>query len=100
MKLAKSSYTLIHDNVASIGISFNSLIVTREDDIGEVLGRNKWQWAGHVARLTDERWTTQTTEWKPMYGGRNRGRPRTRWRDDLDESCDTATWRGFAVDRL
>ena len=23
---------------------------TRVDDIGEVSGRNKWRWAGHVAR--------------------------------------------------
>ena len=26
---------------------------TRVDDIGEVSGRNKCRWAGHVTRLTD-----------------------------------------------
>ena len=38
---------------------------------------------GHVARMTDNRWTMGTTEWQPRIGTRSRGRQKTRWRDDI-----------------
>lgn len=44
----------------------------------------KWNWAGHVARMTDNRWTKRITEWRPRQDAfRSRGRPPTRWADDL-----------------
>lgn len=30
---------------------------------------------GHIARLTDGRWTKTILEWRPRLGKRNRGRP-------------------------
>ena len=42
-----------------------------------------YQWAGHVVRLTDNRWTKLTTVWRPRTGKRNTGRPKTRWSDDI-----------------
>lgn len=30
----------------------------------------KWKWAGHVARLKDERWTSRVTTWKGPIGKR------------------------------
>ncbi|CAG9125592.1 unnamed protein product [Plutella xylostella] len=44
----------------------------------------KWAWAGHVCRMHPDRWARIVTEWVPSDGRRRRGRPRRRWRDDLD----------------
>ena len=46
--------------------------------------RRKWRWAGHIARLADDRWTIQSVLWDPVAGARNVGRPRRRWTDALD----------------
>ena len=35
--------------------------------------RIKWKWAGHIARLKDERWTKLITEWQPIDKKRKRG---------------------------
>ena len=43
----------------------------------------KWQWAGHIARVTDNRWTKIVTEWIPLDGKRERARPKTRWEDEI-----------------
>ena len=44
----------------------------------------KWNWPGHVVRRTDNHWTTCITFWMPHGHTRNWGRPRIRWRDNLD----------------
>ncbi|CAH2091627.1 unnamed protein product [Euphydryas editha] len=43
----------------------------------------KWRWAGHIARLTDNRWTHTITLWKGPPGTRKRGKPVARWADDI-----------------
>ena len=43
----------------------------------------KWKWAGHVARLRDDRWTKRIVNWRPRADKRSRGRPPTRWSDDI-----------------
>ena len=43
----------------------------------------KWAWAGHVMRRTDHRWTVKVTEWQPRDGKRSKGRPSTRWRNEI-----------------
>ena len=48
--------------------------------------RIKWSWAGHISRLKYDRWTKRITTWRPYGRKKLRGRPATRWRDDLDES--------------
>ena len=58
----------------------------------------KWRWAGHVARLTDNRWTIQTTSWLGPSGQRKRGRPYARWADDLTKIAGTH-WMRLAKDR-
>ena len=52
-------------------------------DVGVKTARLKWDWAGHVCRMHPQRWAKLATEWAPE-GSRRRGRPRRRWRDDLD----------------
>lgn len=57
---------------------------TRLVDAIERIASIKWNWAGHIARLTDNRWTKKIMEWRPRHEAfRNRGRPLTRWHDDL-----------------
>ena len=62
-------------------------------DIKHVIKSRKWTCAGHVARLRDNRWTSQVTDWRPMGGSRPRGRPSKRWRDEIDALWRSVTWR-------
>ncbi|CAB3226849.1 unnamed protein product [Arctia plantaginis] len=43
----------------------------------------KWKWAGHIARLQDQRWTKRVTEWRGPVGKRKKGRPSIRWEDEI-----------------
>lgn len=53
-------------------------------DAVERIATLKWNWAGHIARRTDDRWTRRILEWRPRQEAyRNRGRPPTRWTDDI-----------------
>lgn len=72
---------------------------TRVKDIIQQIKERKWRWAGHVARMTDNRWTKRLTEWVPRdRGKRSRGRQRVRWRDEIQE-CAGVTWMSRARDR-
>ena len=72
---------------------------TQVRDIIEVIKKNKWTWAGHVMRRTDNRWTKRITEWIPREGTRNRGKQRTRWRDEIQEFAGP-TWSTLTQDRV
>jgi hypothetical protein len=58
----------------------------------------KWQWVGHISRITDNRWGKRVLEWRPRLGRFSVGRPQARWSDDL---CRTAgrSWMRVAEDR-
>lgn len=58
----------------------------------------KWRWAGHLARLTDNRWTIKTTSWLGPLGYRKRGRPIARWADDVVKTAGI-NWMRTAKDR-
>lgn len=58
----------------------------------------KWKWAGHVARLKDERWTKKVTFWKGPLGKRSKGRPLTRWEDEIIRAAGP-NWQEKAQDR-
>ncbi|KAI8434265.1 hypothetical protein MSG28_012359 [Choristoneura fumiferana] len=58
----------------------------------------KWRWAGHVARMGDNRWTSRLTSWPGPAGTRKRGRPKTRWADDIVEIAGKL-WMEKANDR-
>ena len=70
---------------------------TKIIDIIEYTLKQKWKWAGHIARLKDNRWTKRCTEWQPRRGKRSRGRPSRRWQDDITEKEGT-TWIRKATD--
>ena len=67
-------------------------------DIIDHIRQSKHRWAGHVARLQDNRWTIRATSWVPRRWLRPRGRPKTRWRDNLSRHLGT-TWTRLAQDR-
>jgi endonuclease/exonuclease/phosphatase family metal-dependent hydrolase len=58
----------------------------------------KWQWAGHVARITDNRWTRSVTEWLPLDQKRKKARPKVRWEDDIKKYIGV-TWMRVGRDR-
>jgi hypothetical protein len=62
----------------------------KNETIREMLGvqdiilgtrRTKMRWAGHVARMKDNRWTFRIIDWYPREIRGPRGRPPTRWED-------------------
>lgn len=57
-----------------------------------------WQWAGHIARMDSNRWAKRTTDRYPIYMIRSRGRPSSRWRDDI-ENLVGCLWQRLAIER-
>ncbi|GBP15081.1 Putative uncharacterized transposon-derived protein F52C9.6 [Eumeta japonica] len=78
-----------HTKIRGIPKATNALTFTQ---------KRKWQWAGHVARMTDKRWTTRVTQWKGPPGKRRRGRPLARWEEDL-KILAGSDWYSIAQDR-
>ena len=54
-------------------------------DIIERVRCMRGQWAGHVTRMSNTRWAKITSEWTPREEKRVRGRPKRRWRDNIEE---------------
>jgi len=72
-------------------------------NIVRVIKSRKMRWAGHVARMGEERGAYRVLVGKPE-GKRPLGRPRRRWADnsrmDLQEvGCGYVDWIGLAQDR-
>ena len=71
---------------------------TKVIDLLEKVEFTKGQWAGHLARMDNNRWAKKTTEWRPREGSRAKGRPKRRWRDEIEEKAGS-TWMQRAQDR-
>ncbi|CAK1604107.1 unnamed protein product [Parnassius mnemosyne] len=71
---------------------------TRVTDIAQRISKLKWQWAGHIARRTDNRWGRKVLEWQPRHMKRKRGRPCRRWEDDI-KAIAGGIWTRTAKDR-
>jgi len=67
-------------------------------DIMSTIKKLKWSWAGHIARMKDNRWTQRTTEWMPIGYKRERARPMTRWDDEIIKFMGV-TWNRTAQNR-
>ena len=72
---------------------------TKVKDINEKAEEAKGQWAGHLARMNTSKWARKTTEWTPREGKRARGRPKRRWRDDIERKAGTK-WTQVAQSRI
>ena len=73
----------------------------------EEVRRRKFRWAGHVARRSDGRWTSQVISWHPR-GARATGRPLLRWVDSIrdffkallgEDAGTDDVWMEIAQDR-
>ena len=53
----------------------------------EQISSMKGQWAGHIACMDNSKRAKITTEWTSRDGKRKRGRPKRRWRDDIEEEA-------------
>ena len=56
-------------------------------DIRTRTKESKYRWAGHAARMTDNRWKSRAYSWQPRQFQRGRGRPSLRWSDELVQRC-------------
>ena len=63
------------------------------DKILELVERGQLRWYGLVKRMEDSRYPKQFLEWIPD-GRRPVGRPRVRWRDNIDKAVQR---RGFTM---
>ncbi|PZC84828.1 hypothetical protein B5X24_HaOG203818 [Helicoverpa armigera] len=60
--------------------------------------QRKWRWAGHVARYDENRWPLRVQKWMGPRGSRARGRPNTRWADDIVKTAGRG-WLETAKDK-
>ena len=72
---------------------------TKVKDVIQTARDLKSKWAGHLARMQNNRWAKITTEWYPRNCTRRRGRPKRRWRDEIEEEVGK-TWMRIARDRV
>lgn len=72
--------------------------ITKVKDIIEQVRTIRGKWAGHLARMNDIKWAKRTTEWTPRQGKRRRGKPKRRWRDEIQE-VGGRRWMQVAQDR-
>ncbi|RVE52335.1 hypothetical protein evm_002973 [Chilo suppressalis] len=86
---------------ATLGVSLRDKIRNTEIrrrtgvyDIARRVSTLKWQWAGHIARGSDNRWVRKVLEWRPRTGRCSVGRPPTRWTDDIVK-CAGSRWMAF-----
>ncbi|KAF2885206.1 hypothetical protein ILUMI_20962 [Ignelater luminosus] len=58
---------------------------TKVVDVAKRRTYSKWNYAGRVARIKDNRWSVRILGWRPWTGKRDRGSPITRWYDDIEK---------------
>jgi len=45
----------------------------------------KWDFAGHVQRMNDDRWAKRVVNWTPTNGKRSKGHQLRRWSDGIED---------------
>ena len=71
---------------------------TKVKDVIQKAVEAKGKWAGHMARMKNHEWAKKTTEWTPLDRKRAKGRPKIRWRDDIEKKAGSR-WTQRAQDR-
>ncbi|XP_013144899.1 PREDICTED: uncharacterized protein LOC106108016 [Papilio polytes] len=70
---------------------------TRTKDATIVAKKLKWKWAGHTIR-GEEKWSKLLMNWYTKHKKRKRGRPYTRWVDEIKAAAGSA-WSRTAKNR-
>jgi len=68
--------------------------LTKTADIVRFVKSKRMAWLGHVMRMEGKRIPKRILEWKPT-GRRDRGRPRKRWIEDIEEDIQMMGIRGW-----
>ena len=63
---------------------------TKAKRVGIIAKTLKLKYAGYLIRECDQKWNKTLTLWIPHTGKRSRGRPRTRWSDEINRELGTA----------
>ena len=97
----------VHRQPSETWVEYMKRSAARIDELSERQGlqtwahtyrQTKWRFAGATARQTDNRWSKVILGWKPDSElGRDRGRPVTRWSDDI-EALAGGSWQKAAED--
>ena len=65
--------------------------------------RSKWRWAGHVARMSCQRWARKVTQWRDADWCKGGGGPRRpardhwfRWEDEFRRFADSNSWDSWS----
>ena len=72
---------------------------TKVTDIIRQCSKLKRQWASHISRRIDRRWSKQVLEWRPRIGKRSVRRRPVRWIDDLKRVAGS-DWMAKTGDRV
>ncbi len=70
---------------------------TKVEDIGYIIKIMKFNYAGHIAK-ENNKWNKIVQEWTPINKKRRKGKPPTRWRDELVKEFGLL-WTRTARDR-
>jgi hypothetical protein len=77
--------SMIHKRKIDRSSNVNLRKRTKLKDVVVAAKELKCNWAGHVARYPDGRIPKIVENWTPVGGKRSRGRPKTRWQDEIKE---------------
>ena len=67
-------------------------------DVAYKIKKLKWKYAGHLARMDNQRWGKLVTEWIPYDKKRRKGRPTARCKDGITKITGTM-WERVAYNR-
>ncbi|GFO19352.1 endonuclease-reverse transcriptase [Plakobranchus ocellatus] len=84
----------LKDRIPTMEIRKNNQVI----DVVQYIQKQKWRWAGHIARAKDNRWTKRCTEWQTMSGRKNRDRPEATWMNDIRKAAGPQ-WQRKAQNR-
>jgi len=58
--------------------------VTQTRDVLYSIRKVKFGFAGHIMRKNNDSWAKLVTDWRPYEGKISKGRPKIRWRDEVE----------------
>lgn len=102
-KIIRKIYGPVRDEEGAFRRRSNQEIemILNGQDVVRFIKTQRLRWAGHVARMPDNRAQKRILNAAP-YNTRRRGKPRTRWLDGVEYDCrkvNIDSWRQVAQDR-